>query len=138
VVEALARLKGEGRLDEVPPVVLSGLAEDRRNPRHYDRLMAEAHATGVESHFRYLGLIPYDHVLSLNAACERMINPSLFEGWSTPIEEAKALGTPLLLSDLPIHREQAPDAHFFNATSSAAANVLLACARERSQVRTSL
>lgn len=117
VVEALARLKGEGRLDEVPPVVLSGLAKDLRNPLHFDRLMAKAHATGVESHFRYLGLIPYDHVLSLNAACERMINPSLFEGWSTPIEEAKALGTPLLLSDLPIHREQAPDAHHFDATS---------------------
>ena len=39
------------------------------------------------------------------------------EGWSTTIEEAKALSTHMLLSDIPIHREQAPDALFFNPHS---------------------
>ena len=29
------------------------------------------------------------------------------------MEEAKAVGTPLLLSDITVHREQAPDARFF-------------------------
>jgi hypothetical protein len=69
-------------------------------------------------------------VLALNAACERMINPSRFEGWSTPIEEAKAFATPLILSDLAIHREQAPDALFFDPMSPPhIAQILLEAAR---------
>jgi glycosyltransferase involved in cell wall biosynthesis len=88
-------------------------------------LMASATAAGVESHFRYLGLIPYDHVLSLAATCDTLINPSHFEGWSTPIEEAKAFGAPLLLSDIAIHREQAPHAKFFDPKSVDAATAAL-------------
>jgi glycosyltransferase involved in cell wall biosynthesis len=125
IVAALARLKREGALELVPPIMLSGSAQDIRNPTHFADLMAEARAAGVESHFRYLGFIPYDHVLGLASCCDALINPSRFEGWSTPIEEAKAVGAPLMLSDIPIHREQAPGASFFDPLSSeAAANAL--------------
>jgi glycosyltransferase involved in cell wall biosynthesis len=41
-------------------------------------------------------------------ACRAVINPSLFEGWSTTVEEAKSLGKQAIVSDLPVHREQAP------------------------------
>ena len=45
-----------------------------------------------------------------------VINPSLFEGWSTTVEEAKALDLNIILSDIPVHREQNPDRSiFFNA-----------------------
>ena len=37
------------------------------------------------------------------ASCRALINPSLFEGWSTTVEEAKALGVPMVLSDLAVH-----------------------------------
>jgi glycosyltransferase involved in cell wall biosynthesis len=37
-----------------------------------------------------------------------LINPSLFEGWSSTVEEAKSLGKRIILSDIPIHREQNP------------------------------
>jgi len=30
----------------------------------------------------------------------------LFEGWSTTVEEARAMGAPMVLSDLDVHREQ--------------------------------
>ena len=47
-----------------------------------------------------------------------MINPSLYEGWSTTVEEAKSLGVPMLLSDIPVHREQAiGKAQFFDPHS---------------------
>jgi glycosyltransferase involved in cell wall biosynthesis len=105
-------------------------------PPHFDDLMASARSAGVESHFRYLGLIPYDHVLSLAATCDTLINPSHFEGWSTPIEEAKAFGAPLLLSDIPIHREQAPHARFFDPKSvAAAAEALLEIGRRQTIAR---
>jgi glycosyltransferase involved in cell wall biosynthesis len=121
IVQALAHIKADGLLAALPPIVLSGQQKDTRNPTHFDDLMASARRAGVESHFRYLGLIPYDHVLSLAATCDTLINPSQFEGWSTPIEEAKAFGAPLLLSDIAIHREQAPHARFFDPKSSRSA-----------------
>ena len=37
-----------------------------------------------------------------------LINPSYFEGWSTSVEEAKSLGKRVILSDIPVHREQNP------------------------------
>ncbi|NIO41379.1 MAG: glycosyltransferase [Burkholderiales bacterium] len=56
-----------------------------------------------------------------------VVNPSLFEGWSTTVEEAKAIGAPLVLSDIAVHREQAGgDAVYFephSATQAAAALV---------------
>jgi glycosyltransferase involved in cell wall biosynthesis len=125
LVAALAQLKAADQLVALPPIILSGLPKDLRNPTHFADLMAAATAAGVDSHFRYLGLIPYDHVLSLAATCDTLINPSHFEGWSTPIEEAKAFGAPLLLSDIAIHREQAPHAKFFDPKSVAAAAAAL-------------
>ncbi|MBG0799951.1 glycosyltransferase [Methylocystis sp. H4A] len=130
VIDSLAKLRAAGVFDEIPPIILSGRPEDPRHPRHFEELMSKASKAGVAGHFRYLGLIPYDHVLSLTGCCERLINPSRFEGWSTPIEEAKAFGTPLVLSDIPIHREQAPHARFFDPLSvDDAAQALLDCAR---------
>lgn len=136
IVEALAQLKTGGALDGLPPIVLSGLNRDERNPGHFESLMQAVHDAGVQEHFRYLGLIPYEHVLCLAASCEVLINPSLFEGWSTPIEEAKAVDAPLMLSDIPIHREQAPHAIFFQPHSAAsAAATLLDIARAPPHVR---
>lgn len=60
----------------------------------------------LESTFIILGSIPYMDVLGLMAMSSAVLNPSLFEGWSTTVEEAKALGAQLILSDIPVHREQ--------------------------------
>jgi glycosyltransferase involved in cell wall biosynthesis len=114
IFEALGLLRAAGGLADIPPVVLTGHPKDPRNPTYFDDLMERARALKVAEHIRYLGLLPYDHVLSLNASCHAMINPSRFEGWSTSIEEAKAFATPLVLADIPIHREQAPGARFFD------------------------
>jgi hypothetical protein len=42
------------------------------------------------------------------ACSSAVLNPSRFEGWSTTVEEAKTLQRLLLLSDIPVHREQSP------------------------------
>jgi glycosyltransferase involved in cell wall biosynthesis len=48
-----------------------------------------------------------------------VVQPSRFEGWSTVVEDAKALGRPLIVSDLPVHVEQSHSAvspfNFFKA-----------------------
>ncbi|MEA3273354.1 MAG: glycosyl transferase, partial [Patescibacteria group bacterium] len=47
--------------------------------------------------------------------CVSVINPSLFEGWSSTVEEAKSIGKNLILSDLAVHREQnPPNSIYFN------------------------
>ena len=56
-----------------------------------------------------LGKSPYQDVQALTIESKALINPSLFEGWSTIVEEAKSLGKRIILSDINVHKEQNPD-----------------------------
>ena len=104
VIDALAILKERER-DVV--VAASGSPTDLREAKFFDNLMLQVKVRGLERNFRYLGIIPLDHVYALLRASVAMINPSRFEGWSTTVEEAKSFGVPLILSDIDVHREQA-------------------------------
>jgi glycosyltransferase involved in cell wall biosynthesis len=42
-----------------------------------------------------------------------VIQPSLFEGWNTVVEEARCLAKPIILSDIAVHREQNPPQSIF-------------------------
>jgi glycosyltransferase involved in cell wall biosynthesis len=100
-------------------VAASGRAEDYRHPEHFAALQELVRQYGLTDSFRFLGLVPRGHVFALMRACTALINPSLSEGWSTCVEEAKSLGVPMLLSDLRVHREQAGDcAHYFEAEAA--------------------
>lgn len=112
VVNALASLKTEGGAVQI---VCTGSTQDTRNPSHYDALTARVRELGVGSAFKVLGVVPYLHMQSLMHHAHAVINPSRFEGWSTTVEEAKLLGKKLLLSNIPVHREQAEnEAAFFS------------------------
>lgn len=116
LVQALARLKAVGT-DIV--VAASGQAADARHPGYPGQVMQALQAAGLEDSLRMLGHVPYSHIMPLMRASAAVLNPSLFEGWSTPVEEAKALGVPLVLSGLRVHREQAPeDSVFFDPNSA--------------------
>jgi glycosyltransferase involved in cell wall biosynthesis len=52
--------------------------------------------------------VKFSELISLMHHAVAVVNPSRFEGWSTTVEEAKSLGKRVLVSDLPVHREQAP------------------------------
>jgi glycosyltransferase involved in cell wall biosynthesis len=119
VIEALKLLQQRG----IKVVVVStGKAADARNPGYPTSVLNEVRKHGLEDSIRFLGMVPYDHVMPLARASLALINPSLFEGWSTTVEEAKALGVPLLLSDIPLHREQAlQGASFFDPHSAESA-----------------
>lgn len=106
VIEALGILRKKGRL---VTVVATGNPKDSRHPGLYEELEQRMKALGVASDFRMLGVVPRLHLLALLRTCSVLINPSRFEGWSTTVEEGKALGIPMVLSDLPVHREQAGD-----------------------------
>ncbi|WP_035484938.1 glycosyltransferase [Geminicoccus roseus] len=101
-VEALAAVPGL-------TVVSSGHLIDYRAPQHGVALRARIAELGLAERFRLLGPVPLDVVFALHRRAMALLNPSRFEGWSTTVEEAKALGRPLLLSDIRTHRAQARD-----------------------------
>lgn len=103
VIEALNLLKKAGH--EVV-VAASGSPGDPRHPEHYEMLKSMVNSSGLSQNFRFVGMLPSTHVVALMRACTALINPSLFEGWSTTVEEAKSLGVPMLLSNLGVHYEQ--------------------------------
>lgn len=116
VLEALAILKQRGKSIVV---AASGKQADPRDPGYFPAVMEQLEQHGLQQEFRLLGLIPYAHIGMLMRASAAMLNPSLFEGWSTTVEEARVLGTPMVLSDLSVHKEQMGDQAIYFARNSA-------------------
>jgi len=94
-------------------VLATGSPTDYRDPSFFSSLMQYAAECDVLDCFRVLGQIPFDHLAGLMRHANAFINPSRFEGWSTTVEEAKSMGKQIVLSDIPVHREQAPERGFF-------------------------
>jgi len=110
VVDALGELRQAGRS---ATVLATGKTHDHRHPAHFEELMSAVAEAGLSESFRVLGIVPYGDLLSLMHHSLAVINPSFCEGWSTTVEESKALDKTLLLSDLPVHREQNPPRGIF-------------------------
>ncbi len=106
VISALKILKRQGK--EIL-ILATGNTESPHTPNHFPALMSHAKECGVLGHFRVLGVIPLDDLTSLMHYSIGFINPSRFEGWSTSVEESKSLGKRVLLSNIPVHREQSPE-----------------------------
>ena len=113
-------------------VLATGNPGDYRAPGLFGELMKLRGELGVEDQFRCLGVVPYADLASLERGAVAMINPSRFEGWSTSVEEAKSLGKAILLSDIDVHREQAPErGAYFEPDDAEALAELLRTAWER-------
>jgi hypothetical protein len=115
-------------LERAPEVVVlcTGAKEDYRNPGWFDELMAEVERKKLSSRFRHLGTVSYDDLMALMRYSLAVINPSLFEGWSSTVEEARSMGKRVLLSDIAVHREQNPArGRFFPPHDAAALASLL-------------
>jgi len=96
-------------------VAMTGRIHDDRNPQYAEGLLTEIQQRGLYQNIRVLGLVPKEDQLQLIRTARAVIQPSFFEGWSTIVEESHALGAKMILSDLPVHREQThPSAVFFD------------------------
>lgn len=128
VVEALAQLRSAH--PEIV-VVCTGNPSDNRAPRYFGELLVEASHRGVRDNFIVLGWVPHTHIYPLMRQSLAVLQPSSFEGWSTTVEETKSLGKTMLLSDIPVHREQAPpEARYFDPGDAAALAAGLSDAHE--------
>lgn len=111
VISALKIIKQKGL--DLPLVICSGSTADRRNQDFFKELQEYISECKVGDALRVLGLIPFKDVQILMQSSAAVINPSLYEGWSSSVEEAKSLGKRVLLSRIPVHLEQAPDRGIF-------------------------
>jgi glycosyltransferase involved in cell wall biosynthesis len=118
VVEALAKLQSKGIN---VPIVMTGLPSDHRDPanKNFSTLLQAIATAGLNNQITILGLVPFNDLVSLMRSAALIIQPSRFEGWSTVVQDAVALGRPLLCSDIAVHREQVPRALGFFPTDRA-------------------
>ena len=100
-------------------VYCTGNIVDERDIGYANEILKFISLNGISSQVHLLGLIPREDQISLYRLSLAMIQPSLSEGWSTCVEEAKNLGKDMLLSDIDVHREQWPNnPWFFQSTNS--------------------
>jgi glycosyltransferase involved in cell wall biosynthesis len=79
---------------------------DYRNPEYIKeikKLFSELSEVGKVVNLGFLDRLE-QLVIMKNA--EFLIQPSLFEGWGTVVEDAKVLDKTILLSDISVHKEQ--------------------------------
>ncbi len=94
-------------------MVCSGPMGDYRNKNHVGGLLEYIRINGLENNIRLLGLISRTELFYFFRNCISVLNPSLFEGWSTTVEEAKSLGKNMILSNINVHLEQEPSNSLF-------------------------
>jgi len=96
-------------------VICTGHLNDYRHKNYKKEISSFIAKNKLESNIRLLGLVDYSDVIRLFRHSISVLNPSLFEGWSTSVEEAKSMGKGMIVSDIRVHREQDPPGSvFFN------------------------
>ncbi len=115
ILKAVNELKQKGLSYTI---LFTGNEHDYRNKEYVTTLKKYCSDNGIEKYILFLGFIDRDEQLQLINHSVAVVQPSLFEGWSTVVEDAKALNKYLILSDLPVHTEQAKyNVSFFDRTS---------------------
>jgi glycosyltransferase involved in cell wall biosynthesis len=106
VIKAAEILKTQGN-----PVIIafSGKENDNRNPGYTENLKAYVQQNNLSDVIRFLGFLDRREQLKLMKHAVAVIQPSLFEGWSTVIEDAMAMNQRVIASDLEVNKEQLGD-----------------------------
>jgi glycosyltransferase involved in cell wall biosynthesis len=103
ILEALRILSDQ---DKAPLVVFTGKEHDHRSSGYFEGLVEFVEQHSLKDNVRFLGFIDRGDQLCLMKHALAVIQPSLFEGWSTVVEDAKAMNQRVIASDLKVHHEQ--------------------------------
>ncbi len=87
-------------------VVFTGSTQDKRNLDFFTSLHDFIVHNEIIKRVVFLGFIDREEQLKLMDEAIAIIQPSLFEGWSTVVEDAKALSQHIILSNIKVHKEQ--------------------------------
>ncbi len=94
-------------------VIFTGKFEDYKNPKYIDALNRIVEDSGISKSINILGVIPREEQICLMQSAISVIQPSLFEGWSTVVEDVKTLQIPIIVSNIPVHIEQLGNKGFY-------------------------
>lgn len=94
-------------------IISSGHSNDHRDKFYFDKILHYLEKYNLKKNYIYLGVIPFNDVMSLIYHSIAVLNPSKFEGWSTSVEQAKAMNKIIILSDIKVHKEQNPKNAFY-------------------------
>jgi glycosyltransferase involved in cell wall biosynthesis len=106
IFEALGILKSKGIIIDI---FCTGNIVDSRDLDFPNHILETITKNKIRNQVHLVGLIPREEQMSLYRLCLAMIQPSVSEGWSTCVEEAKAIGKDMLLSNIEVHKEQWPN-----------------------------
>lgn len=107
---ALSTLKQRGI---VVPLVCTGALEDYRVHGFASSMLDRIAELGLEDQVSFLGVLSRTEQIQVYRRAALIVQPSRFEGWSTVVEEARALHKSIVISDIPVHKEQNPPQAFF-------------------------
>ncbi len=110
VLKALIRLKQQGADIHI---VCTGKMDFKGNEEYIKEIRTIIIDQKLQNSITLLGIIPRHDQLSLMKHARAIVQPSLFEGWSTVIEDAKTLQVPVIASNLPVNIEQLKDSGIF-------------------------
>ncbi|MBK0380651.1 glycosyltransferase [Mucilaginibacter segetis] len=111
-------------------VLFSGSIKVNRGKGLYiDTLRNKVEEYGLRDYIEFLGVLDRKDQLLLMKGSHALLQPSLYEGWSTLVEEAKALNKFIILSALPVHKEQiSENVDFFDPhNAQQLADKIIAC-----------
>jgi len=103
LLEALVKLKGMGSSVHL---VITGRFPDKSHSPYLHELHEIIKRNDLHNQISFLGIISRKDQLVLMKHSQALIQPSLFEGWSTVIEDAKSLQVPVVASNIPVNIEQ--------------------------------
>jgi glycosyltransferase involved in cell wall biosynthesis len=106
VIKAVEILKNRGIQ---VTVAFSGKEHDYRSPGYTESIKNYVIENNLQENIKFLGFLDRVDQLKLIELSSAIIQPSLFEGWSTVIEEAMAMNKVVLASDLDVNKEQLGD-----------------------------
>lgn len=110
VLKAIAELKRRNKLDGYKFIftgkIFEGEQRRKYGEEYYASLEKIISENELDEHIAILGFIDRMDQLILMKNARFLIQPSLFEGWGTVLEDAKVLDKTVLLSDIRVHREQ--------------------------------
>jgi glycosyltransferase involved in cell wall biosynthesis len=87
-------------------LIFSGKEDDYRNPEYTNFLKNYVTEHRLSRSIKFLGFIDRKEQLAIMQHALAVVQPSLCEGWSTVVEDAKAMNQRIIASDLPVHLEQ--------------------------------
>ena len=105
VLKAIKRLIEKTSLNDFK-FVFTGKLQDSRNIEYCKMIENLLNSFDLKGKIIVTGFIKREEQLALMKNCDFIIQPSLFEGWGTVLEDAKVLDQRVILSDIPVHQEQ--------------------------------